>query len=128
MAMPHRQPSGMWGIPREDPATGHRRTPLRSGWTAQTCQTWKARARVVLYRWNVVSGVSIGMDSQGAESSRNGGYGEIRERGERAPRPRRTGQSSCAGPLGVGMPVDSIIQIFLLSFQDSGDEEPGFIF
>ena len=84
--------------------------------------------RVVLYRWNVVSGVSIGMDSQGAESSRNGGYGEIRERGERAPRPRRTGQSSCAGPLGVGMPVDSIIQIFLLSFQDSGDEEPGFIF
>jgi len=29
--------------------------------------------------------------------------------------------------LGVGVPVDSVIQIFLLSFQDSGDEEPGFI-
>jgi len=73
MAMPRRQPSGIRGIPREDPATGHRRTPLRGGWTAQTCQTWKARA------------------------------------------------------LGVGVPVDSVIQIFLLSFQDSGDEEPGFI-
>jgi len=58
---------------RPEHPVANRRTPLRGGWTAQACQTWKARA------------------------------------------------------LGVGVPVDSVIQIFLLSFQDSGDEEPGFI-